>query len=296
MTSAAVMSPSLEVGGLGKTYRSVIALEDVNLSLGRGLCALLGPNGAGKTTLIRTVVTAQAPDSGYVRVCGLDPRAGLRRVRKLIGYVPQQLGLYPRFRVDEFVEYVAVLRGIAPQVERRAAVAKALAAVDLTPLASARVKTLSGGMRRRLGIAAGFVGGPPVLVMDEPFAGLDPEQRVQLREIIRTTASSSAVLVSTHQTEDVALVFDRVVVLDQGRIRFDGTPSDLAAHAEGRVWIGPSNDSSVAKWPTTDRELYRHIGDPPPRRRATASTLEDGYLLLLGRQAPRIDQRCTGTT
>ena len=205
-------------------------LHGLDLEIGTGVFGLLGPNGAGKTTLLRVLATVLRPTSGTIRLLGRDPADGaaLRQIRRRLGYLPQQLGYYPNFTAFEFVEYFALLKEVPPR-EVRPAVARALARVGLEDQARTRLKRLSGGMLRRVGIAQAIVNEPALLLLDEPTVSLDPEQRVAFRSLLREMGERSTVFVSTHLVEDVATACTEVGLMESGRIVFRGTPVDLTA-------------------------------------------------------------------
>jgi ABC-2 type transport system ATP-binding protein len=206
----------------------------VDLAAGPGVFGLLGPNGAGKTSLLRMMATAVPPTSGRLRLLGRDPsRYGPRReIRRRLGYLPQSLGYYPGFTATEFVEYFALLKEV-PAARVPAAVAAALDRAELGGQAKARLRTLSGGMLRRVGIAQAIVNEPDLLLLDEPTAGLDPEQRVAFRALVRDLGRRATVVISTHLVEDVGTACAQVALMDQGKIVFQGTPAGLAARGEG---------------------------------------------------------------
>jgi ABC-2 type transport system ATP-binding protein len=212
-----------------------LAVDGLDLALGTGVHGLLGPNGAGKTTLMRALATVLKPAGGRLTLLGesVDGRADLRRVRRGLGYLPQQFGFYPRFTLREFVEYMAWLKEM-PKTAVPGAVQRAIDRVGLEAKAGARMKTLSGGMLRRAGIAQAIVNDPAVLLLDEPTVGLDPEQRLDFRALLRDLGVDSCVLVSTHLVEDVVAACTDVVMLDEGRLVHQGTPDDLITEgAEG---------------------------------------------------------------
>ena len=280
------MSMTVEVVGVEKSFRGTRALEGVDLAAGAGITGLLGPNGAGKTTLLRILATVLAPDAGRVRLLGRDPAdpAGRVDIRRRLGYLPQEPGLHRNFTAFEFVDYVAILKEMTDRRARHDEVRRVLDLVGLSDVRGRTIKALSGGMRRRVALAQALLGQPELLLLDEPTAGLDPEQRLRFRELVSATAQQT-VLLSTHQTEDVAALCARVVVLDEGRVRFDGTPPALAEVARGRVWLAQQRSSDARlSWRTGDGQ-HRHIGDPPPGAQLVAPTIEDAYLLLLGRRA-----------
>ncbi|HZJ05761.1 MAG TPA: ATP-binding cassette domain-containing protein [Nocardioidaceae bacterium] len=213
---------------VSKRYGRTTALDDVDLRLSPGITGLLGPNGAGKTTLLRILVTALGADSGEVGVLGEDPNTSKGRVaiRRRLGYVPQETGFPRGFTVFGFVDYMAILKEWSVRSARHAEVRRVIDQADLTAVAAKRIKALSGGQRRRVVLAQSLLGRPDLLILDEPTAGLDPEQRARLRDTLSRAGQSSTVVISTHQTDDVAALCERVVVLDKGRVLYDGLVSD----------------------------------------------------------------------
>lgn len=278
------MDPTVTVHGLTKTYGRRVVLDDLTLEFGRGVTGLLGPNGAGKTTLLRTLATTLAPDSGRIRALGLDPADRGQRVelRRRLGYLPQDPGFYPHFTLFELVDYVAILKELTDRRERHREVRRVLAEVDLADRAKTRVRKLSGGMKQRLALAQSLLGRPDLLIFDEPTVGLDPEQRMRFRALVSRLGESRTVLLSTHQTEDVAALCEHVIVMNGGQAVFHGTPAELAEVAAGQVWIStaPPADSRLF-WRTADGS-YRTLGSRPPGATPAAAAVEDGYLLLLG--------------
>jgi ABC-2 type transport system ATP-binding protein len=278
------MSPTVVVKDVTKRFARTQALAGVTVEVSAGVTGLLGPNGAGKTTLLRILATVLGPDGGSVRTLGLDP-ADARdrtRIRRSLGYLPQEPGFQRGFSVFEFVDYVAILKELTPARQRHDEVRRVIAAVDLTSVSGKRVRALSGGMRRRVALAAALLGDPQLLVLDEPTAGLDPEQRLRFRELVSKAGEGRAVLLSTHQTEDVAALCHHVVVLHEGLVLFRGSPSDLAQRAEGNVWFAEDRDPRARiAWRTGDGS-HRNLGDPPVGAVTVTPTLEDGYLLLVG--------------
>ena len=275
---------TIRITGLGKRYGATTALADLDLAIGPGVTGLLGPNGAGKTTLLRCLATALAPDNGRVEAFGLDPAVAAQRtaLRRRLGYLPQDPGLYPNFTAAALLDYVAVLKELTDARQRRAEVRRVLEEVGLADRAKVKVRKLSGGMRQRLGLAQALLGAPDLLILDEPTVGLDPEQRMLFRALISRLGESRTVLLSTHQTEDVGALCERVVVLRGGRSIFDGTPRGLAELADGQVWL--SADPPAGRpvyWRTADGD-YRALGAQPPGGVAVRPSIEDGYLMLLG--------------
>ncbi|CCF84507.1 ABC transporter related [Nitrolancea hollandica Lb] len=227
------MAVNVELRGLTQRFGRVPVLVGLDLEIGPGVFGLLGPNGAGKTTLLRTLATISEPASGSIRLLGRDPsdHRQCREIRRRLGYLPQHLGYYPNFTVFEFVEYFALLKEMPPRDVRRA-VARAIKRVDLADRARSKLKTLSGGMLRRAGVAQAIVNEPDLLLLDEPTAGLDPEQRVGFRALLREIGDRATVIVSTHLVEDVGAACSEVALMERGRVVFQGTPEELIALGE----------------------------------------------------------------
>ncbi|MEO7269740.1 MAG: ATP-binding cassette domain-containing protein [Knoellia sp.] len=284
------MTTTAALTGVTKRYRGTTALNGVDLALRPGITGLLGPNGAGKTTLLRVLATVLAPDAGSVQLLGRSTSTpeSLAEVRRRLGYLPQEMGFPRGFTGFAFVDYLAVLKEWTNRSARHDEVRRVLDLVDLGDVATKRVRALSGGQRRRVALAQALIGGPELLLLDEPTTGVDPEQRVSLRQVLSGAGERSTVLLSTHQTEDVAALCDRVVVLDQGSIRFDGLVLELVATAAGRVWLADGPDPVArASW-RTGTGRYRMVGEAaPPGAQPAEPTLEDAYLLLLGERAAK---------
>ena len=230
---------NVEITDLTRRFGRTRAVAGVDLEAGPGVFGLLGPNGAGKTSLLRMMATVIRPSSGRLRLLDRDPGSyGPRReIRRRLGYLPQNLGYYPSFTVAEFVEYFALLKEM-PSARIPAAVASAVEQVGLGDRARKKLRTLSGGMLRRAGIAQAIVNDPELLLLDEPTAGLDPEQRVQFRSLMRGLGERATVVVSTHLVEDVGAACTEVALMDDGKIVFRGTPDELTARAEGTAAAG----------------------------------------------------------
>jgi ABC-2 type transport system ATP-binding protein len=280
-------APTVSVSGLRKRFGTTVALDGVDAAFAPGVNGLLGPNGAGKTTMLRILATVLAADAGRVDVLGVDPGGATGRlsVRRRLGYLPQEPGFHRRFTAFELVDYIAILKEWADRRPRHDEVRRVLTLVGLEAVMHKRIGRLSGGMRRRVGIAQALLGSPDLLVLDEPTAGLDPEQRLRFRELLGTEAAGATVLLSTHQTDDVAALCQHVVVLLDGRIEFSGTPNDLAALARDRVWLAPERDPRAELAWVTGEGRVRHIGEPPAGAQLVEPTVEDGYLVLSGREA-----------
>lgn len=285
----------LKICNLQKTYGKepniVYALNDVTFSVESGVFGLLGHNGAGKTTLMKMLATISKPTSGSVSVCGFDTQKQGNEVRKLIGYLPQELTMYPSLSVLDFVSYMAELRGI----KSRKKVIDALEKVDMAQFAKRRISQLSGGMKRRVGIAAALVGEPRVLIVDEPTAGLDPEERVRFRGVLsRFAKDGKCVLLSTHIVEDVYQLCERLAVLRKGSLFFCGNAGELISHVAGKIKvIELQNENeliSLQKKTVVIATTYEHnkiqarIMDENGLFSAApvAETLEDAYVYCMG--------------
>ena len=276
--------PTVEMSGITRSYRSQQVVQGLTLDLWPGVTGLLGPNGAGKTTLLRMLATVLAPDGGELRLLGRDLGRGDERieVRRRLGYVPQEPGFHQDFSAFDFVDYVAILKEMTDSAQRHAEVRRVLQVVGLDDVRHRKLRRLSGGMRRRVAIAQALLGRPELLVLDEPTVGLDPEQRLRFREMLADVGPAATVVLSTHQTGDVAALCGRVVVLHDGAIRFDGTPAELAATAAGQVWLSDRRDPHARiAWNTAEGEV-RNVGDAPEGAQLIEPTIEDGYLLLVG--------------
>ena len=268
---------------LVKVYGRQRALDGLTFQAGTGVTGLLGPNGAGKTTLLRILATVLAPDGGRLSLLGRDPVADRLEIRRRLGYLPQEPGYQRAFTVFEFVDYVGILKEIVDRRTRHDEVRRVLDLVGLTSVGGKKIRKLSGGMRHRVGIAQALLGEPALVLLDEPTAGLDPEQRLRFRELISRIGEGRTVVLSTHQTEDVAALCGRIVVLKEGRAEFEGSPEELRALAEGRTWLSESR-AGVLSWRTGDGQ-YRNIGTAPTGAHLVEPTIEDAYLLLLGESA-----------
>ena len=212
------------------------ALDHVSLDLPAGMFGLLGPNGAGKSTLMRCIATLQTPQSGSIRFDGIDVLADPTALRRVLGYLPQDFGVYPRVSAWDMLDHLAVLKGYAARGERKDAVERLLRQVNLWDVRRKAVAGFSGGMRQRFGIAQALLGDPRLIIVDEPTAGLDPEERNRFLNLLAEIGQSVVVILSTHIVEDVAELCPRMAILAGGRIVADGAPADLIDALQGRVW------------------------------------------------------------
>ena len=227
------MKANIEISHVTKKYSNgVMALDDISFCVGSGVFGLLGHNGAGKTTLMKALVTVLSPSTGTIRVCGFDSRKQGNEVRERIGYLPQELAMYPSLSVFDFVNYMAELKGI----HDKKAVNEVLEQVEMLEFSKRKIKQLSGGMKRRVGIAQALIGNPQILVVDEPTAGLDPEERVRFRGLLsRYAREGRTVLLSTHIVEDVHQLCEELAVLRKGRLFYAGTSAALLERVKGKI-------------------------------------------------------------
>ena len=228
----------LELNDVSHVYANgTRALDHVTLSVPRGMYGLLGPNGAGKSTLMRTVATLQTPTEGSIRFGEIDVLAQPERLRRTLGYLPQDFGVYPRVSAYDMLDHMAVLKGIASASDRKTTVERLLAQVNLWNVRKKALAGFSGGMRQRFGIAQALIGNPELIIVDEPTAGLDPEERNRFLNLLGEIGEQVVVILSTHIVEDVSDLCPRMAVLSDGRIRLEGAPLDLIAATRGRIWM-----------------------------------------------------------
>jgi ABC-2 type transport system ATP-binding protein len=285
----------IQIENLSRQYRGgVRALHDLTLNIGPGMFGLVGPNGAGKTTLMRILAGLLRPSSGRVRVFGhdLSTLGGRQAVRAILGYLPQDLGLYPGLNAIEFLDYMAVLKGMTDSAARRAQITRLLEQVRLADVARRPLRTYSGGMKRRVGIAQALLGDPHLIIVDEPTAGLDPEERVRFRNLLAEAAAGRTVLLSTHIVEDISQSCSALAALNAGALIYHGAPSALIAEARGHVWTlmtaGERPEDGLIVVSTrqlADGVQYRVVGQPTDARELQPAepSLEDGYMWLMMR-------------
>jgi ABC-type multidrug transport system ATPase subunit len=227
----------LEVRDLSKTYSNgVHALKGVSLQIPNGMFGLLGPNGAGKSTLMRTIATLQDPDSGSVTLNGLDVLANKPEARRTLGYLPQEFGVYPKVSAEAMLDHFAVLKGVVSRGERKSVVEALLRQTNLWDVRKRKLGTFSGGMRQRFGIAQALIGNPKLIIVDEPTAGLDPEERNRFLNLLAEIGENVVVILSTHIVEDVTDLCPRMAIIAQGQVLLSGRPSEAMQALDGRVW------------------------------------------------------------
>ena len=239
----------LEISNLSHTYANgTKALDDVSLSIPKGMYGLLGPNGAGKSTLMRTVATLQAPTEGTVFFGDINVLAQPDRLRKTLGYLPQDFGVYPRVSAYSMLDQLAVMKGITGKGERKSVVETLLEQTNLWSVRNKNIAGFSGGMRQRFGIAQALIGNPELIIVDEPTAGLDPEERNRFLNLLAGIGDNVVVILSTHIVDDVADLCPRMAVLANGRLQLEGKPADLVAATRGRIWAKTIDRSELEKY------------------------------------------------
>ncbi len=231
------MGSELTITNLSKTYgNGVQALQNVFLTIPTGMFGLLGPNGAGKSTLMRTIATLQEPDSGAITFGELDVLRQKDQVRRILGYLPQEFGVYPKVTAETMLSHFAVLKGIHNAADRKEAVAALLHRTNLHHVRKQNLGTFSGGMRQRFGIAQALLGNPQLIIVDEPTAGLDPGERVRFHNLLSEIGENIVVILSTHIVEDVSDLCSRMAIISQGRVLLSGEPMETIDQVRGKIW------------------------------------------------------------
>jgi len=288
----------LRIEGLSKTYQNgVKALQDVSLTIPTGMFGLLGPNGAGKSTLMRTIATLQEADSGSIALGDIDVLREKDKVRRLLGYLPQEFGVYPRITAEGMLNHFAVLKGIANARERRDTVNALLQRTNLYDARKQNLSTFSGGMRQRFGIAQALLGNPKLIIVDEPTAGLDPEERVRFHNLLAEIGENVVVILSTHIVEDVSDLCSQMAIISGGRVLMSGDPQEAVRALSGKVWrrvIGKqeleefqSRYTVISTKLVSGRTVIHTVSDtrPDPTFEPIAASLEDVYFHYSKRDA-----------
>ena len=276
------------------------ALDDVSLDIGSGMFGLLGPNGAGKSSLMRCIATLQIPTSGTITFGDIDVRENPEALRATLGYLPQDFGVYPRVSAADMLDHLAVLKGVTGRGERRETVDTLLRQVNLWDVRKKAIAGFSGGMRQRFGIAQALIANPRLIIVDEPTAGLDPEERNRFNNLLSEIGENVVVILSTHIVDDVTDLCPRMAILVDGRIVTTGTPSELIAALKGRIWqtsvardeldAARAHHSVIATRLRGGETMIRVLSDSPPGIGFTSAEagLEDVYFATLHthRQVP----------
>lgn len=284
----------LQIQQLSKTYADgTQALHKLSLKAGNGLFGLLGPNGAGKSSLLRTIATLQSADSGTLHFDGIDVQHEPQRLRAQLGYLPQEFGVYPHLSCHALLEHIAVLKGLHQATARREQIAQLLAMTNLSNVAGKAVAHFSGGMRQRFGIAQALLGNPKLLILDEPSAGLDPQERAQLHNVLCEISRDRLVLLSSHIVDDIEQLCPNVAILLQGEIVLQGDTQDLIRPLNGQIWQAYGADIALPpQAQLLQRSYQRGIPllrvfapqCPGPDFLPVAATLQDRYFLALAKQ------------
>ena len=285
---------SIIIKNLNKIYpNGNHALKDVNLEIPAGMFGLLGPNGAGKSTLMRILVALMEPTSGQVEICGYDLMKQRKEIRGILGYLPQDFRFFAKYKTYEFLDYAARLSGMNHSRQRKQAVDEMLENVGLFDVRERYANKLSGGMKRRLGIAQALIHHPKVIIVDEPTTGLDPEERIRFRNLLVELSKDRIVIFSTHIIEDISSSCNQVVVINKGELKYFGDPSDMVEMANGKVWQFNIDKTEFEK--VLDKSLVIHhiqegdtirvrylsVGQPYEGAVEVEANLEDAYLCLL---------------
>ncbi len=246
----------LEIKNLSKTYKNgTKALQDVNLTIKKGMFGLLGQNGAGKSTLMRTIATLQDPDSGSICFNGIDVLKKPEELRKTLGYLPQEFGVYPNVTAEELLTHIADMKGIVSKTERKDTVEALLNKVNLYEVRTKKLDGYSGGMKQRFGIAQALLGNPELIIVDEPTAGLDPMERNRFYNLLSELGENSVVILSTHIVEDVSTLCTDMAVIGSGKVMLTGKPDDIEEAIGGKIYEIPINKSELASY----QEKYQVI-------------------------------------
>lgn len=302
-----VSNSYVSIEGVSHQYKGAVqVLDNVTLNIGVGLFGLLGANGAGKSTMMRIICTLLEPSAGVVKVCGHDVVKNRNQVRQLLGYVPQDFGAWESQTVSNVLEILASLSGLTARQHRQEKIAAMLATVGLTEVADRKVKKLSGGMLRRLGVAQALLHDPKVLVMDEPTVGLDPEERLRFRQMMSTLGKDRAIILSTHIVADLGSTCSRLALIHAGKLEFTGSPTELLALAQGRVFEIVASPGLMERLEQREHfeivaQMFREgksilrgvdgVGSPDPDAVAVENiTLEEAYLAFTLNQGRGVDE------
>jgi ABC-2 type transport system ATP-binding protein len=294
-------SLALTISGLSKTYpNGVRALKNVSLSIGNNMFGLLGPNGAGKSTLMRTVATLQDPDSGSITLDGIDVLRQKDQVRRVLGYLPQEFGVYPKISALDMLNHLAVMKGINSSAERKEVVEGLLQQTNLWDIRKKALATFSGGMKQRFGIAQALIGNPRLIIVDEPTAGLDPTERNRFLNLLSSVGSDRTVILSTHIVDDVRQLCPRMAIIAAGELLLEGSPNDTLGALHGKIWSKlVATDDELRAVETQLPVISTHLvggqhelrvyadASPGSGFQPVDSSLEDVYFLNLSQQGQR---------
>jgi ABC-2 type transport system ATP-binding protein len=292
---------ALTINNLSKTYpNGVKALKNLSISIGNGMFGLVGPNGAGKSSLMRTIATLQDPDSGTITLDGIDVLRQKDQVRRILGYLPQEFGVYPKISALDMLHHIAVMKGMTSSAERKATVDALLQQTNLWDVRKKALATFSGGMKQRFGIAQALLGNPRLIIVDEPTAGLDPAERNRFLNLLSSLGSDRTVILSTHIVDDVRQLCPRMAIIASGELLLEGSPNDTLAALNGKIWSKVvATDGEVRAIETQLHVISTHLvggqheirvhadTSPGDGFHAVESDLEDVYFLNLSQQSKR---------
>ncbi len=271
------MSLTLKISNLSKTYpNGVRALRDVSLTIPTGMFGLLGPNGAGKSTLMRTIASIQEPDGGTITMGDLDVLKQKQEVRKILGYLPQEFGVYPKVTAQAMLNHMAVLKGITGRGDRKDAVEGLLHQTNLWDVRKSKLGTFSGGMRQRFGIAQALLGDPKLIIVDEPTAGLDPEERLRFLNLLSEIGENIVVILSTHIVEDVSDLCSQMAIISEGQLLLTGAPGAAMGELSGRVWKKVIHKDELASFQSSYQVISTHLWAGKTVLHIYAETQPDG--------------------
>jgi len=292
---------ALTINNLSKTYpNGVKALKNLSLSIGNSMFGLVGPNGAGKSSLMRTIATLQDPDSGTINLDSIDVLRQKDQVRRILGYLPQEFGVYPKISALDMLHHLAVMKGMTSASERKETVDELLQQTNLWDVRKKSLSTYSGGMKQRFGIAQALLGNPRLIIVDEPTAGLDPAERNRFLNLLSSLGSDRTVILSTHIVDDVRQLCPRMAIIASGELLLEGAPHDTLAALKGKIWSKVvATDSEVREIEAQLHVISTHLvggqheirvyaeGSPGSGFVAVESDLEDVYFLNLSQQSKR---------
>jgi ABC-2 type transport system ATP-binding protein len=292
---------ALTINNLSKTYpNGVKALKNLSISIGNSMFGLVGPNGAGKSSLMRTIATLQDPDSGTITLDGIDVLRQKDQVRRILGYLPQEFGVYPKISALDMLHHIAVMKGMTSSNERKAAVDALLQQTNLWDVRKKTLSTFSGGMKQRFGIAQALLGNPRLIIVDEPTAGLDPAERNRFLNLLSSLGSDRTVILSTHIVDDVRQLCPRMAIIVSGELLLEGSPNDCLVALNGKIWSKVvATDDEVRAIETQLHVISTHLvggqheirvyaeSSPADGFHSVESDLEDVYFLNLSQQSKR---------
>jgi ABC-2 type transport system ATP-binding protein len=290
---------AVTISGLSKTYpNGVKALKNVSLTIGNNMFGLLGPNGAGKSTLMRTVATLQEPDSGSITLDGINVLTQKNEVRKVLGYLPQEFGVYPKMSAIDMLHHLAIMKGLTSAKERKEMVEALLQQTNLWEVRKKGLSTYSGGMKQRFGIAQALLANPRLIIVDEPTAGLDPAERNRFLNLLCSIGRQVTVILSTHIVDDVRELCPRMAIIASGELLLEGAPADTLAALQGKIWSKlVATDDELRALESQLQIISTHLtggqheirvfanSSPGEGFRAVDSGLEDVYFFNLSRQS-----------